>query len=1024
VAEGGVLPPAIQEFVANAEQWIAGIDEMIAANDRLLASIEEVKAAAETMGAGADVGAAEAGAAGAAADTGAEAETAAADDTVSDAQERIAETGAAASASQNDLAASVERTGEAAAVADEQLELFSREEVLMAQTSGILTEAMETSAQAAELNAEVMTASMREIAGSVVDATAANGVFVDSLGQMRAADGSIVAGSAEVSAALQAQIEAGEALTAEQEVEVEGARLAAEVQAQMAEASGVVTESLGVQARAVKLNSVAYAEFAETAEAADAKVAASNTEVDESATGMGLGMKTALLAVGVGLAVGIDKAEHFQEDLVRLQTAAGLTGANMGKVAQEILQVGDATGFTGDEIATALYHPISAGLNLATSLRLVTYAAELAQVHGADLEDTTYALSSIMKAYNLNLSQVGHTAGLVNAIVGEGDMRFQAFNSSVQAWTPTMASMGITIQSAGAALDYLTDRGMSATQAATRLSMGLTMVTSGSIEANTFLKALGLTSGSVALKNENLATVMNHYGLTTNKVAADLKKPDGIYVALGQIKSAFEASGLSASQANTVMAKIFGGGRTDKAIVDLMQNLTGVKTKYNDIGKAVSNFGNSWSKTESTAHFHWTEFKSDIANLVTEFGMALLPTFNKVIAAISKGMAFLTAHPALAKLAGAILAVAGAAAIAGPVVAGLATAVGILLSPVTLIVAAIALLAIGIYLLWTRCKAFRDAVRDVANALRNYWNWAWNNAAQVIKWFVNGPLKWVEAQINMFKQFWANNGQEITRIAKAVWVLISDDIITYWTIIQAFLKAGLDFIEQNWRNVWTVIADAARLAWDMITQVIHIAITLILGIIQIGLQLIQGHWHAALVDIYNLTGTVWHEIGNLIHTIVFGFVGMLTDAGRALIQGFISGMKDMMGAVTSTAESIGKQALSAVKSVLGIFSPSQVMYQHGRNVVLGFVNGITDNLGLVSAAMGRLGTNTAGGLYGSPGRPTGLASGQNIQVQVNLGQTMSTAAWQHGLQQQIQQAVLDYAIRNPSSGLVLPAKGR
>ena len=135
-------------------------------------------------------------------------------------------------------------------------------------------------------------------------------------------------------------------------------------------------------------------------------------------------------------------------------------------------------------------------------------AANLANVHGASLDDTTYALSAIMKAYNQSAKDVIPTAALLNSIVGQGDMRFQDFNQSVKNFAPTGASMGISLQSMGAGLAYLTDRGNNAEVASTRLTMGLSMATAGSKAANTYMKDLGLTTGTLDLKNKSLQATM------------------------------------------------------------------------------------------------------------------------------------------------------------------------------------------------------------------------------------------------------------------------------------------------------------------------------------------------------------------------------------------------------------------------------------------------------------------------------------------------------------------------------------
>src|SRR5258708_40002739 len=107
------------------------------------------------------------------------------------------------------------------------------------------------------------------------------------------------------------------------------------------------------------------------------------------------------------------------------------------------------------------------------------------------------------------------------------------------------------------------------------MTMGLSMVTAGSKAANTYLRDLGLTTGTLDLKNKSLQATMLKGGLTTNRIAADLRKPDGLYMALTDLQGAFHKAGLRGDQADRGGAKVFGGGRSDKASLALMRSLHG-----------------------------------------------------------------------------------------------------------------------------------------------------------------------------------------------------------------------------------------------------------------------------------------------------------------------------------------------------------------------------------------------------------------------------------------------------------------
>lgn len=343
-----------------------------------------------------------------------------------------------------------------------------------------------------------------------------------------------------------------------------------------------------------------------------------------------VGKATVLGAAAIGVA-SIKMASDFETQMTRLYTAAGAPKAAVQDAYGTVLKIGNSVGETGTAMAEALYHPVSAGLDLQTSLQAVKYSAEEAQISGASLDDTTYSLSSVMKAFNQNASQAHDTMALLNAIVGQGDMRFQDFNVSVKNWAPTAAQMGISIQSMGAALAYLTDRGNSAEEASTRVTMGLTMMAYPSAKAAAMLQGLGVDTADVTASTQAFTAVMQKTSITQNQLASDLQQPDGIYVALTHLKTALNAAGVSGTEADSIMSHIFGGGRSDKAILSLMQNLDGLKTKFNDIGTASGSFDTAWANTQQTLNYQLKQLGAEAENAGIALGTKLIPMVQNTI---------------------------------------------------------------------------------------------------------------------------------------------------------------------------------------------------------------------------------------------------------------------------------------------------------------------------------------------------------------------------------------------------------
>lgn len=77
----------------------------------------------------------------------------------------------------------------------------------------------------------------------------------------------------------------------------------------------------------------------------------------------------------------------------------------------------------------------------------------------------------------------------------------------------------------------------------------------------------------------------------------------------------------------------------------------------------------------------------------------------------------------------------------------------------------------------------------------------------------------------------------------------------------------------------------------------------------------------------------------------------LLDVGRFLIQGFINGMGSMAGALWNTAVGIANKAKNAIKSALGIHSPSRVMKNEvGKWIPAGIAVGMNKNVDWITSA--------------------------------------------------------------------------
>jgi tape measure domain-containing protein len=115
-----------------------------------------------------------------------------------------------------------------------------------------------------------------------------------------------------------------------------------------------------------------------------------------------------------------------------------------------------------------------------------------------------------------------------------------------------------------------------------------------------------------------------------------------------------------------------------------------------------------------------------------------------------------------------------------------------------------------------------------------------------------------------------------------------------------------------------------------------------------GVAVIQGFANG----IRAAAGAVWWAIKAAADQIG-GFFGgawnWLYGVGRAIVDGLVRGMRDMIWSVQNVAGSVGGAVTSKLKSVLGIRSPSKVMYGFGTNITQGLANGINSGMDKVEA---------------------------------------------------------------------------
>jgi TP901 family phage tail tape measure protein len=723
-----------------------------------------------------------------------------------------------------------------------------------------------------------------------------------------------------------------------------------------------------------------------------------------------LGAIGVLAAAAVGAAA-IKSAVDFQRQMTQIQTQAGASAAQVKQLSAAVLQLAPSTQQGPQQLAAALYHLKSVGMDNTAAMQALKTASDLAAVGGANLEETTNAIAAAWRSGITGAQNFGQAAATVNAIIGSGNMRMSDFVAALSTGIlPAAKTFGVSLKQVGGAMALMTDEGVPAQLAATRLRMSLSLIGAPSATAAKQLKSIGLASTSLA----------------------QAMRSGGIIGAIGLLKQHISDAGLSAVQTAQLLSRAFGGGQSSSAIMTLINNFDVLKRKQDQINQGMSRYGPDVAAQRQTVQAQLDMLRSSLETIGVRMGDALLPPFTRLVhflasdllpAAVRLGgvLGGLFRNPAVDAFVGALLAVL--VAVKGIIIATKLWAGAQLLvraamaaSGIGIAIVAVAALAAGIAILWERSSTFRKIVegafRAVKTAASDVWDWLKGHwlllagillapfAPLIAAGYALYKLVGVVAHVfdsikhaitSGFDSWWKSHGKEIEQvwnalwervsaIASLAWGLITNVVRTGWNLLMGVLRPGIDLVETLFRAGWGYVSATTRAAWDLVSGVIRaawdviggivkvavagveavikIAWDLIVGIFNVALDLITGHWSKAWDDIKATATQVWNAIKGFFSTALADFEHMFTSAWDSLLSGLKSWASDMLGYVRT----IPGMILAALGDV------GHLLWNAGKAIIGGLIGGLKSAISGIGHVMGSVASTIKSFLPFSPAK--------------------------------------------------------
>jgi TP901 family phage tail tape measure protein len=346
------------------------------------------------------------------------------------------------------------------------------------------------------------------------------------------------------------------------------------------------------------------------------------------------GLGTSLLGVGVVLGAGemIRSATKFQSSMLLIQTQAGGTAEQVKAMSGQVLKLAGPLGTAPEALATSLYHAFSVTKNLTQSLDIMKIAAEGAKVGHADLESTTNALTATVASGIPGITSMGQAMGVLNGIVGAGDMKMQDLNDAMGSGLLTVVKgYGLSITDVGAALATFGDNNIRGANAATMLRMAVQAMAVPAKAGSKLMGELGLTSeGSVA------ALAKLH--LTTSTLARDMQT-GGLNKAVLDLRDHLQSAGIQSDQVGQIITEAF-GKKAGPGVAVLLGQVGRFENKLADVKVSGNQFGSAWAAWTKSSQGQTDQLKAGVEALGVSIGTKALPAVTGLVTFVNQHQGF------------------------------------------------------------------------------------------------------------------------------------------------------------------------------------------------------------------------------------------------------------------------------------------------------------------------------------------------------------------------------------------------
>lgn len=548
------------------------------------------------------------------------------------------------------------------------------------------------------------------------------------------------------------------------------------------------------------------------------------------ATAAGNKMRGLSMAVGLVGGMAVRTTAEFDSAMSKVRAVSGATGQDFMDLRNKAREMGATTKFSATESAEAFNYMAMAGWNTQQMIDGIPGVLNLAAASGEDLATTSDIVTDGLTAMGYAASDAGRMADVMAAASSNANTNVAMMGETFKYAAPVAGSLGYSMEDVALATGLMANSGIKASQAGTSLRSMMSRMAAPTDAVSGAMERLGISLTDENGEMKSLRQVMTELRSSMANLSETEKTEVASTIAGKNAMSGF-------------LAIVNSSDKDFNKLANAIDNSNGAAQEMADA--MIDNLGGQL-----------TILKSGLQELAIAMGDTLVPIVQKMVKGVQaivnwfnslspRVQQIITVMVALAGAAGPVLIVFGAMAsgfgqfmgVVGKIpmlLSKLGGALTVLMSPVGIVIAAVAALALAFKHLWDTNEEFRKAITTI-----------WQTISQTIGAFIEG-IK------NSFASFGTDFGSLITTL-KAAW--------------EAFCA---------------VLAPVFQTAFTLVSTVLQTVTDVILGILDVFIGLFTGNWKQMLSGITRIFSATFRGVFNTAKTIFSGVRKVASNLAGAL----------------------------------------------------------------------------------------------------------------------------------------------